>query len=161
MPRTKANPEINAPQFRNTLHDEGFCYLGSIADRFVDLRFPKAGRTILPVKNARGQILHAETLNALRASRRASEQERANAIADASRKVAIAARIAPQAMAKPRAGLSDVEAIATLADDLRTARARQDGVQWRDMLQLGWTKAQLDQYGPLAARTAYQLEGAL
>lgn len=160
MSARAANPDINVRQFRNTYHDEGFAWLGGTVQRFIDLRFPVKGRTILPVRNARGQILHAETLIALRASRAASEQEKLRAEAEAARKVDVASRLAPQVMAKPRAGLTDVEAIATLADDLRNANARDAGVKRGDMLLLGWTRAQLEQYGPLAARTAYELEAA-
>jgi hypothetical protein len=158
--RAKANPDINARQFRATCHDEGFAWLGGTVQKFVDLRFRVFGRYILPVRNARGQILHAETLTALRASRAASEQEREQAAAEAARKVALAARLAPQAMPKPRAGLTEAEAIAVMADDLRHANARESGVKRSDMLLLGWTRAQLDQYGDLARQTAYQLEGA-
>lgn len=158
MPRARANPDITIRQFRETCRDEGFAWLGGTAQRFVDLRFHKVGRYILPVRNARGQILHAETLIALRACREASVQERAREIADARRKVALAARIAPQTMSPPRAGLAEAEAIAVMADDFLTLTAVQGHAGWQDMLLRGWTKEQLRQYGDLARQTGYARE---
>ena len=161
MPRASANPDITPRQFRDAWHDEGFAFLGGTVQRFVDLRFPQHRRYILPVTNARGQMLYAETLAALRASRAASEQERAKDAADHAALLKRALRLAPQAFAPPRAGLSDVEAIATLADDLRHANARESGVKRSDMLLLGWTRDQLDRYGEQARVAAYARAGGV
>lgn len=160
MPRAKANPDINARQFRNTCHDEGFAWLGGTAQKFVDLRFPAWGRYILPVRNARGTILHAETLAALRASRARSEQDKQRAEAAARRMQDMALRLAPQALSPPRAQLADAEAIAVMADDFRILHAAKGHAEWADMLLRGWSKEQLKQYGDAARQAGYQLEGA-
>lgn len=161
MPRAKANPDITIRQFRNTCHDEGFAWLGGTAQKFVDLRFPVWGRYILPERNDRGQILHAETLTALRASRAASEQEKARAEAERARQVSLAEKLAPQVVPPPRDTLANAEAISVMADDMRHANASAGGVRRSDLMLVGWTRAQLDRYGEQARLTAYRLEAAI
>ena len=158
MPRFN---DLSPHDFRQQLQLLGFAYLGGTVDKFIDLRFPKAGRYIDPVKNKRKRMLRQATLDALLKDREASAKAKIAADAEAALRARIAETMAPRGMSPARHAIEDdAEAIRLMAEDFRHARARQEGVTRRDMTLLGWTLAQLDRYGALAGQTAYQLEGA-
>lgn len=160
MPRSA---DLSPHDFRQALHKHGFAYLGGPVDKFIDLRFPKAGDYIEPVKGPGRQkrMLRQATLDALLKSREAAAKAKQAAAADAALRARIAEAMAPRCMGPVRHTIADdAEAIRVMAEDFRHARARQEGVTRRDMTLLGWTIEQLDRYAALAGQTAYQLEGA-
>lgn len=160
MPRPS---DLSPHDFRQALHKHGFAYLGGSVDKFIDLRFPRAGDYIEPVKGAGRQkrMLRQATLDALLKSRDAAAKARQATKADAALRARIAETMAPRCMGPVRHTIADdAEAIRVMAEDFRHARARQEGVTRRDMILLGWTGAQINRYAALAGQTAYQLEGA-
>ncbi|MDP1866963.1 MAG: phospholipase [Bradyrhizobium sp.] len=148
--------DIDPREFRNALNENGFAYLGRTVDKFVDIRFPKAGRYFEPVKDARKRTLRRETLARLMAARHSAETEAAQTAAEAARKQAVAAAIAPAAHPPCRASLTDAAAIAQLADDFVLQSTRAEGVVRFDLILLGWQPSQLDAHADAARMLAYQ-----
>ncbi|ETR75054.1 phospholipase C [Afipia sp. P52-10] len=156
--------DLSPHDFRQQLQIHGFAYLGGTIDKFIDLRFPKAGRYIEPVKapGRQKRMLRQATLDALLKEREAALKAKQAAEADAALRARIAETLAPRCMGPARHTITDdAEAVRLMAEDFRHARARQEGVTRRDMTLLGWTGEQLDRYAAIAGQTAYQLEGAI
>lgn len=149
-------PDLDPREFRNALNEHGFAYLGRTVDRFVDIRFPKAGRYFEPVRDARKRTLRRETLESLMKARRSAEAEAAQIAAEAARKQAIAAAIAPVAHPPCRASLTDAAAIAQLADDFMIQSTRAEGVVRGDLILMGWQPAQLEAHADAARTLAYR-----
>lgn len=158
MPET---PDLSYDAYRRWLRCEGFAWLGGSAQRFVDLRHPKHGCYFKPLLDGKGRIRRQATRDGLIAWRAKIEAAKRQEAETRAMKARVAATLAPQALAPPRAALQGASAIRHLAEDLRIARTRADGVTEHDLALLGWTQAQLDTLIPLARETAYALEGGI
>lgn len=64
------------------------------------------------------------------------------------------------ALVKPRAAMTGAAAVRQLADDFRQAYHREGGVDSLHLKALGWTAAQLIEYGDAANVRAQALAGA-
>lgn len=148
MPRSSPS-DLSPREFRDALLDHGFAYLTPI-DRYIDIRAPRPGRYLAPIKNTRGTLLRRQTLAALRAAR--DDRLEAQALirqANEARQVR-AAKIAPQVLPPCRADLIEEAAIAQLADDYLTRLSSAGAVGFGDLLQMGWRADQLKQHGEAA-----------
>lgn len=153
--------DLSPHEFRRRCQELQFAYLGVAVDKFVDLKFPRAGQYISPVKDKRRRTLRQATLEALLEHRaRSADKKRADDALSAL-KLQVAEAISPTVLNPPRWSMTGANAIRMLAEDFREAHARGIGVTRQDMLDLGWREAQLDQYVPVARETAQELERAL
>lgn len=152
--QTAAPADISPKEFRDALVDNGFAYLGRSVDKYVDIRMPRPGRLFEPVTNAKRQTLRRETLAALLAGRAeiAEAQRLIRAVND--RRQAIAARIAPVAVPPCRADLNGAVAIAQLADDYLVRLASAGSVDFKGLIQMGWSAAQLREHADAARAVA-------
>ncbi len=154
MRRAAAPADLSPKEFRDTLVDNGFAYLGRTVDKYVDIFGPRPGQLFEPVRNAKRQTLRRETLAALLGAR----QERVEAqrlIRQANeRRQQIAGRIAPQVFSPCRADLVGAPAIAQLADDYLTRLASAGSVEFKALIQMGWTAAQLREHADAARAVA-------
>lgn len=160
MPRAIA-ADLSPSEFRRTLSELGFAYLGFSVDKYVDLKFPKHDRTIDAVRGPRRRMLYRRTLEALQAARNKHERERQAVDAIKARQAATAAKLAPRAAPVDRAALSGAEAIHQLAEDFRTMATRGDGVTFADLILAGWSREQILAFGEPARRLGYARESGV
>lgn len=159
MPRPT---DLCVSEFRSKCNEFGFAYLGATLDRFIDIRFPKAGDYIEPVKDSRKRTLRQKTLDVLLAHRARRQDDKRAHDALTQLKLQVAEAVAPTALNLARSTLSGPAAIRQLAEDLRIASSMVgEGVTRRDMVLKGWSYEQLTEYEALARQTAYELEGAV
>ena len=138
-------------EFRAALQESGFTYLKQL-ERFVDRRDMTGRRSYLPVTDERGRIQRRATLAALKAWRAEREASLAAKAAIEQQRIALAERLAPKAMPGCRADLTDADAVAQLADDYLTRTAAAGSIEFKALIQMGWSAAQLREHGD-AART--------
>lgn len=145
MPHTPAN-DISESHFKHQLKLHSLAYLPNI-DRFIDLRHPKAGRYILPVRNDAGdRLLRDASIRSCLAARAAYEAEQAEKLKAQQQKAALAERLAPPALASCRADLDGPAAVSQLADDFIVQTTHGDGVAFGQLIRLGWTGDQLKRH---------------
>lgn len=157
MPR-RTPTDLSPHAFRQAVAELGFAYLGGSVDTFVDLKFRKHGRYVDAVRGPRRRMRHQATLDALTAARSKAERERQAIDAARAKQAATAALLAPVAMPRDRASLSDAAAIHQLADDFRVMATRGDGVTFADLMLAGWTAEQINAHGEAARRLGYARE---
>lgn len=148
MPR-RLSTDMSLDQFRREMKLKRIGYLANV-NRFIDLEHRRAKRLILPVTDDHGRLLRAASLQSVLAARAAYEAELAAADAKRESEVALAAKLAPAAVASPRADLTGAAAIAQLADDFIVQATRSDGVAIADLVRMGWSRAQLDAHADAA-----------
>lgn len=160
MPRRSHRiPDLSARDFHAALQRHCFARLGN-SERYIDLLH--GGASILPVRDRNNRHLQRQaTLDRMLAARREVEAQLARDAAERARMEAVASRIAPTAVPVCRADLTDEAAIAQLADDFLLRTTVADGVRFVELLQMGWSAAQLRKFGDqaraLADRRAVQV----
>lgn len=157
MPRANA-ADLSPSEFRRALSELGFAYLGFSVDKYVDLKFPRRGRYVDPVRGPRKRMLRRRTLEALQAARSKHERERQAVDAIRARQAATAARLAPRAAPVDRATLANAAAIHQLAEDFRIMATASEGVTFKDLILAGWSREQIIAYGDDARRLGYARE---
>lgn len=150
---------ISLSDYRRELRRLGFAWLGGAKQSFADLLHPCPGRYFSAIVDKKKRVRRKETIAGLVAWREKFLAQKRREAEIAALKERVAQTIAPAVIGAARHTLSDAAAIRQLAEDLRSARAANEGPTDRDMLVLGWTKEQLTEFGPLACQTAYALEG--
>jgi hypothetical protein len=108
----------------------------------------------MPVTDARGRMQRRESLAALKAWRAEHEARLAASTKLQQQRIALAGRLAPQVVPGCRADLTDAAAIAQLADDFLTRAAGYGSIDFKSLIQLGWSAAQLREYGDPARAVA-------
>ena len=142
MPRA----DISKTDFAHQLRLHSLAWLPNI-NRFLDLRYPKAGRHILPVMAKDGRtMLRGASIQSCLAARAAYEAELALAARAEQAKADLAARLAPAAIAPVRADLEGPAAVNQLADDFILQTTHGEGVVFGQLIRLGWTGPQLKQH---------------
>lgn len=155
MPRpTSAPSDLSPKEFRDALIDNGFAFLGRAVDKYVDIRAPRPGRLYEPIRNAKRQTLRRETLAALLGARAEIVEAQRLIRAENERRQRIAATIAPVALPPCRADLQGPAAIAQLADDFLTRLASAGSVDFKALIQMGWSAPQLREYADPARAVA-------
>lgn len=145
MPRQPTD-DISKSDFAYQLKLHSLAWLPNIR-RFIDLRYPKAGRNVLPVMDAEGRhMLRGASITSCLAARAAYEAELAEQARAGQRKADLAEQLAPAAIAPCRADLDGPAAVNQLADDFILQTTRSDGVVYVDLIRMGWTGAQLKQH---------------
>jgi hypothetical protein len=138
--------ELTPTEFKAALRTNGFAALPGSRD-FLDVQAKGQLVRIPGVIDARRRLQRRETLAALLAAR---IRRRAQEARDAARKAAqsdLAASLAPVCLPPPRGGLDGANAIHQLADDFIVMSTRNDGADMYGLLRLGWSRAQLTEYG--------------
>jgi hypothetical protein len=144
---------MHVAEFRAALAKEGFTFLKQ-SGRFVDNRNRYPFRNLLPVTDGRRRVRRIETLAALKAWRGEHEAGLAARAALEQQRIALAQRLAPQSMPGCRADLTDAAAIAQLADDFLIRAAGFGDVDFKALIQMGWSAAQLREHGDAARAVA-------
>jgi hypothetical protein len=139
--------------FRAALDRAGFAFLKQ-SGRFVDRHHRVPHRYLLPVTDARGRLRRRDTLAALAAWRAEYEAGLAASAAQQQQRIALAERLAPKAVPGCRADLTDAAAIAQLADDFLTRAAGFGCIEFKALIQMGWSAAQLREHGDAARAVA-------
>lgn len=150
MPRRQ--PDLTHREFRETLIDNGFAWLGRSINKVIDLHHPRRGA--LDAVLSGKQIDRRATLAALLAARKAAQDEQAHADAERARVVAFAATIAPTALPPCRADLTDEAAVAQLADDFVLGTTSADGITFGALIRKGWSASQLRRHADAARALA-------
>jgi DNA invertase Pin-like site-specific DNA recombinase len=148
-----AGPDLSPKQFRDALLDHGFAWLTPIG-RYIDIRQRVPGRYLAPVKDARGRILRTRTLAALLAARAEVEAAQEVIRAANARRQAIAAKIAPHVLPPCRADLTGTRAIAQLADDFILGTTTAEGIDFKSLINKGWSASQLREHAEAARAVA-------
>lgn len=102
----------------------------------------------------RGRLQRRETLVALKAWRAEHETRLAASAALQQQRLALAERLAPQVVPGCRADLTEAAAIAQLADDYLTRAAGYGSIDFKSLIQMGWSAAQLREHGDAARALA-------
>jgi len=147
MPRRLDDISKTDFAYQQKLHS--LAYLPNI-DRFLDLRYPKAGRHVVALRDAAGRLLRRASIDSCLAARAAYEAELAEQTRAEQQKADLATRLAPSALAPCRADLTGPAAVNQLADDFIVQSTRNDGVVFVDLIRMGWTGVQLKQHAPAA-----------
>lgn len=148
MPRQR--DDISKTDFAHQCRLHSLAWLPGL-NRFLDLRYAKARRHVLPVMDDAGRHIRREaSIQSCLAARAAYEAELAEAERAEQGKVDLAERLAPAAIAPCRADLDGPAAVNQLADDFIVSTTRNDGVVWLDLIRLGWTGTQLKQHSDAA-----------